>query len=207
MDRKWWLVSLLVLVAAVPPGEASAQEQRVGQSCWVRGERANLELRASPYDSAVVDLDGGAVKVCYSRPRKLGRLMGRLVPFGEPWRLGANEATAVHLPAAGTLAGVSVGPGWYSLNAVPGEREWRIVVNREARRWGIPIEAAVRGNDVGSGVVPVERTGEVVELMTIHLEPRPGPAAELVIEWDRTRVRVPIVVRTPGPAGTEGLGG
>jgi len=81
--------------------------------------------------------------------------MGRLVPYGAPWRLGADEATAIHLPASATIGGVSVEPGWYTLMAIPGEREWRIVVNSSTRRWGVPIDEAVRVADVGIGVIPV----------------------------------------------------
>lgn len=73
----------------------------------------------------MVTLAGREVKICYSRPRKLGRpIMGRLVPFGKPWRLGADEATAVYLPTRGSIAGVKIEPGWHSLYAIPGERTW-----------------------------------------------------------------------------------
>lgn len=60
---------------------------------------------------------------------------------------------------------------------------------------------------MGSGVVPVERTDEVVELMTIRLEPASGAAGELVIEWDRTRVRLPVVLRASGPERSQGIQG
>lgn len=84
-------------------GATAATREDTG--CWVRGDRADLELRASPFDSAAVSLDAGTVKVCYSRPTKLGRpIMGRLVPYGVPWRMGADELvvhwdrTAVRIP-------------------------------------------------------------------------------------------------------------
>lgn len=183
-----------LLIAAVVPVAGAAQDAAPG--CWVRGDPAGLELRASPYDSTEVALDGGRVKICYSRPRKLGRpIMGGLVPFGEPWRLGANEATAIHVPTRATVAGVAVEPGWYSLMAIPGEREWRIVVNREVRRWGIPIDEDVRASDVGIGTVPASESVGVVELFTLGFE-RTGPStADLVLAWDRTRVRIPVVLR------------
>ena len=130
--------ALLLLILAARPSALGAQEPP--PPCWVRGDPADLELRASPYDSTLVALEEGHVRVCYSRPRKLGRpIMGRLVPYGEPWRFGANEATAIHVPTRATVAGVAVEPGWHSLIAIPGEREWRIVINRKARRWGVPI--------------------------------------------------------------------
>lgn len=179
------------LVLSTP--ELGAQE--AAPTCWVRGDRADLELRISPYDSTTVELEGRPVKVCYSRPRKLDRtIFGRLVPFGEPWRFGANEATAIHLPTDATIAGVAVEPGWYSLIAVPGAHEWEIVVNTGVRRWGVPIDEGVRQLDVGSGVVPASRAVGVVELLTMELERRGPSSSDLVIAWDETRVQIPIVL-------------
>lgn len=176
--------------------------------CWIRGEREDLELRISRLDSTSVELDGETVKVCYSRPRKLGRpIMGRLVPYGEPWRLGANEATALHLPVPATVAGVPVEAGSYSLYAVPGETSWRIVVNAGAQRWGIPIDEEVRREDVGSGTVPVEALGETVERLTLRLVRRSPDRAVLRIEWERTGVSVPIELRPAmgAPKGDVGI--
>lgn len=194
--RKACCTLLLLLMTPVPPAAAQAQQPSAGAGCWVRGERSDLELRASPYDSATVELDAGVVKVCYSRPRKLGRpIMGRLVPFGEAWRLGANEATAIHVPVRATVAGVVVEPGWYSLYTVPDEHEWRIVVNRQARRWGIPIDEAVRADDVGSGIVKTHQGSAAVELLTMRFQRTDRTATDLVVEWDRTGVRIPIVLQ------------
>lgn len=133
--------------------------------------------------------------MCYSRPRKLDRpIMGRLVPYGEPWRLGANEATAIHMPEAGTVAGVSVEPGWYSLYVEPEPTEWRVFVNESVRRWGIPINDEVRAQNVGSGTVPVTEADREVELMTMTLERSGASAADLTVAWDRTSVRIPVVL-------------
>src|SRR5690606_17905623 len=89
-------VLLAGFAASVPAQEAPAP------SCWIRPHQADLEIRASPFDSTSILLDGGEIKVCYSRPRMLGRpIMGRLVRYGEPWRFGADEATAVHVFVSG----------------------------------------------------------------------------------------------------------
>lgn len=193
------LVGALLLFANLP-AEGAAQAPDSG--CWHRIPRADLELRASPFDSTTAELEAGSVKVCYSRPRKLGRpIMGRLVPYGEPWRFGANEATGIHVPAPATIAGVAVEPGWYSLMAIPEPEEWRMVVNRSHRRWGIPIDEEVRTGDVGTGTVPATESVGVVELFTLELV-RTGPAtADLVMAWDRTRLRIPVVLT---PAAEEG---
>ena len=191
-----------LLIPLVAAGGLRAQDPQP-PGCWVRGDRARLAERASPFDSVSISLEGGVVKVCYSRPQKRGRvIMGGLVPYDQPWRLGANEATALYVSAPASVGGVAVEPGWYSLYAVPGEREWRIVVNRNAQRWGIPIDDEVRAADVGSVTVPVTQAPSDVEMLTLQLE-RKGPrAADLVIAWERTVVRVPIALRAAGrPAG------
>lgn len=192
MIMKYVATAVLLLITSA--GMAATQENT---GCWVRGDRADLELRASPFDSASVRLDAGTVKVCYSRPRKLGRpIMGRLVPYGMPWRMGADEATSIHLPVAGSVAGVELQAGWYSLYAVPGEREWQIVVNREARRWGTPIDDAVRAADIGRGKVPAHATDSSEDLLRMRFDGSAENASELVVHWDRTAVRIPIVLHT-----------
>lgn len=165
--------------------------------CWIRGNPADLELRISPLDSAVAVLGGDTLKLCYSRPRRLGRpIMGRLVPYGAPWRLGANEATTLHTPIPLRIGDVRVEPGSYSLYAIPDSSAWRIVVNGAVERWGVPINDEVRGADLGATEGRAQRMQDAVELFTMHLSPADS-GLDLVIEWERTRVRVP--VRRGGP--------
>jgi hypothetical protein len=190
--RRAICTACVIILAAVAP-EASAQT--VNGSCWVQGERTDLELRASPFDSATVRLEAGELKVCFSRPRVLGRpIMGRVVPFGRPWRMGADEATSILLPTRARVGDLNLEPGWYSVYAVPGEREWRIVINADVRRWGTPIDESVRARDIGAVVVPAETGTPVEELLSMRFG-RTGPnAAELVVRWERTTVRVPVVL-------------
>lgn len=188
-------VLMLAIAAVIAAAATPIEAQQAAPGCWVRGDRAKLELRASPYDSTSVSLSAGTVKVCYSRPRKLGRpIMGRLLPYGDVWRFGANEATAIHLPTPGSIAGVAVDSGWHSLMAIPGEDAWGIVVNEEVRRWGVPIDDEVRVSDVGVGRVPASEAVGVVELFTLELVPTGPTTADLVVAWDRTRLRIPVVL-------------
>lgn len=189
------LAAALLMPAAPAAGQAAAGSaaQAPAEGCWVRGSRADLGSRASPLDSVSVALGSGSVEVCYGRPSRRGRtIMGGLVPYGTPWRLGANEATSIHMPAAGSIAGVSVQAGWYSLYAVPGSDAWKVVVNGTARRWGVPIDDAVTAKDVGSGRVTPARTDSMVERLTLGLEKTGPDAATLVVRWERTELRVPV---------------
>src|SRR5690349_18239916 len=161
--------------------------------CWIRGQPSEAAQRSSPLDSASIQVAGATIKVCYSRPSARGRqVMGGLVPFDQPWRLGANEATSIQIPFAADVAGVRVPPGTYSLYAIPGVSSWQIVVNRGVERWGIPIDDTVRSKDVGAGRVTTEALAAPVETLTLTFANAEGNATELVVEWEKTRVRVPI---------------
>ncbi|MDP2530832.1 MAG: DUF2911 domain-containing protein [Candidatus Palauibacterales bacterium] len=189
----------LVLASAAPAvGQATSRDaaQTASDGCWVRGSRADLGSRSSPLDSTSVTLRSGTVAVCYGRPSRRGRtVMGGLVPYGSPWRLGANEATSIRMPAAGSIAGVAVDGGRYSLYAIPGPEAWQVVANGTAHRWGIPISDAVRAKDLGAGSVESAHTDSMVEQLTLTFEKTAPDAADLVVRWERTELRIPVVLR------------
>lgn len=176
---------------AAPPAPAPQS----ATACWARADAASLAQRGSAFDSVSVAVGDQTIKVCYSRPKMNGRaIMGGLVPYDQPWRLGANEATVIHMPAAGTIAGVAVDAGSYSLYAVPAANEWKFFVNRNAKRWGIPINAAVTGNDVGSGTATPGATSAPVETLTASFDAVTANGASLVFEWENTRVSIPVTL-------------
>jgi len=184
----------ILLIAGLTLVQAQAgSSQAAPFTCWIRGPADKLAERASPLDSIVVQLGSGTMKLCYSRPSARGRkIMGGVVPLDEPWRLGANEATSINVPVPAEIAGVRVTPGTYTLYAIPGASKWQIVVNRGVQRWGVPIDKEVRTGDVGVGTVTTESLGAPVETLTLKFAPAGGNATELVLEWEKTRVRIPI---------------
>ena len=188
MRVAWLLAAGMTAAAAAVAGQAASSS-----ACWTRASAAELARRPSPLDSAAVQIGGATLKVCYGRPSARGRhIMGGLVPFNEPWRLGANEATTIYVPFAAEIAGVRVRPGAYTLYAIPGASSWRIAVNRGVQRWGIPIDDKVRAQDVGTGTVRVEQLDAPVETLTLRFAPPAGNATELLLEWEKTRVRIPV---------------
>ena len=188
------LAFAVVLIAARRAPDAPRAQ--ASDACWFQAREGDIASRASKHDSAMVAMEGGTVKVCYGRPHQNGRqVMGKLVPYGEPWRLGADEAAAIYVPFAARIAGVSVKPGWYSIYAIPQEKQWQIVVNSDAQRWGIPIDAKVRAKDVGTGTVAAEQAATPVEVLTISLKATSPSLATMTIEWADARVNVPVEKR------------
>lgn len=176
------------------PSPVEAQHEGHGAQLSCMAPRGNVAERPSPYDSLSTMVGNAMVKVCYGRPSANGRqLVGHdLHPFGQPWRFGANEATQLHTTAPLTIAGVRVGAGSYSIYTVPGADQWEVVVNGNAQRWGIPINAEVMAQNVGSGTVPAETLAAPVETLTFSFDVTATGDAHLVAEWERWRIRIPI---------------
>lgn len=165
--------------------------------CITKPDHVAIEGRRSPIDSMTFTVGGTAIKVCYGRPAARGRTMlGERLAYGNLWRTGANEPTMIHTPVAITVAGVRLSPGTYSLYTVPGENEWTIILNASIDQWGHEnsYTEAVRAMEVGRGTARASRSEQHVESFTIRAEPAGQRAATLVLEWEHTRVEVPVEV-------------
>lgn len=99
---------------------------------------AQVELpRPSPAASLSQTVGLTKVTIDYSRPSVRGRqIWGALVPYGEVWRTGANEATRFAVSDDVTINGQKLAKGTYSLHTIPGEAEWTIIFNSVADQWG-----------------------------------------------------------------------
>lgn len=182
--------------AGEPTMSAQATE---ALACEPMSGRMELEGRLSPYDSLRIRVGDQEALLCYGRPSARGRTMlgGESVPFGELWRTGANEPTILHIPFAAEIAGVPVEPGSYSLYTVPGEEEWEVIVNASTDQWGheSAYTPEVEAQEVGRGTVPAGSTASYQETLSFSSEPADG-GANLVLEWEDTRVEIPIRPRT-----------
>ncbi|WP_298737629.1 DUF2911 domain-containing protein [uncultured Chitinophaga sp.] len=135
-----------------------------------------------------VTAEGTNVKISYGQPSKKNReIFGKLVPYGEVWRTGANEATEITFEKDGTFGGKPVKAGTYSLFTIPGEKEWTFILNSTLKQWGAYKYNEIKGKDVLQVKAPASTLSAPVEKLTITL-----PAGKLVLEWDKTKVEVPV---------------
>ncbi len=150
--------------------------------------------RVSPLATVDFAVGGDPVRVCYGRPSARGRqVFDSLVPFGALWRTGANEPTRLFTRGPIRIGEIELAPGRYSLYTEPGPGAWRVFVSRSTFHWGNAIDAGVRAREVGSLTVPVEELPVPVETFTIRPEPAAGDTVRLVLEWEQTRVALPIL--------------
>jgi len=186
------ILATLVLAAVASP--AAAQDM----GCPVR-EGADLAARLSPLDSTSFTVGGNTVKICYSRPSLKGRTMigGEAVPFGKVWRTGANETTKFITTGPVSVGGIEVPQGMFALYTVPGEAEWQVIINPAHEQWGREntYTAEVQARELGRAAVPVETLKQPIEQFTIRAEAEPEGGAHLILEWQNSRIRVPITAR------------
>ena len=93
--------------------------------------------RPSPPATASGKVGGAAITIDYSSPSVKGRkIFGGLLPYGQVWRAGANEATMFQTDKDIMVEGKKLPAGKYSFFATPGEKEWEIIFNSENGQWG-----------------------------------------------------------------------
>ena len=149
------------------------------------------QSRPSPAASATCDLGGGkSVKTDYSSPRMKGRkIYGDLVPFGEVWRTGANEATTLVSSADVVVGGKTVPAGSYTIFTVPGADKWTLIVNKKTGEWGIPYK--YESDELARVDMKVSKLPAPVENFTIAYDKSAG-GCTLRIDWETTRASVGI---------------
>lgn len=131
------------------------------------------------------------VEVTYGRPAVRDRVIfgeDGLVPYGEVWRTGANESTAITFPDDVIIEGELLEAGVYSVYTVPGEKDWTIIFN-EKLSWGTQYDEA-------SDVLRVQvrsKKAHFVEQMMIYFEDVTPETGTMVIHWARVKVPVRIM--------------
>lgn len=93
--------------------------------------------RASPPASATGKIGSAAITINYGSPSVKGRkIWGDLVPYGQVWRSGANEATTFSSDKDLLVEGKKLPAGKYAFFTIPGEKEWTIIFNKVPNQWG-----------------------------------------------------------------------
>lgn len=152
--------------------------------------------RPSPPGTAELSLNGKKVTVDYSRPKiadpKTGqprKIVGGVVPYGEVWRAGANEATTLKTETDLDVSGTAIPAGTYTLFALPEQDKWTLIVSKKTGEWGTPYPG--EKDDLARIPMNVEHLQQTVDPFTISLDrDRQGSAARLCLAWENTKACV-----------------
>ena len=169
-------ISLFVYLLLLAPEFLNAQEV--------------FKLRPSPLGITNVRYKDNYVKITYSQPQKKNReIFGHLVPFGEVWRTGANEATELTTTKDIMIETIILKAGTYSLFTIPEKDKWIIIINADVGLWGSYNYNVQK--DIWRFEVPVLSSDKIFEAFTIIFDHR-NDVADLLIMWDKTKVSIPI---------------
>jgi hypothetical protein len=135
------------------------------------------------------------IKIEYARPSVKGRKIFAapaslpLQPYGEVWRVGANNPTKVTFSTPVKFGGKDVAAGSYGLYAIPGESEWTVMLAKIGEKdWGAYAYSAA--NDAARVTVKPTKLAQAVETLTIDVNDLRHESASLNIAWENTRVAV-----------------
>ncbi|MCU0446980.1 MAG: DUF2911 domain-containing protein [Microscillaceae bacterium] len=142
-------------------------------------------------------LDGdNYLKVTYGQPLKKGRaIFGDLVPYGQIWRTGANEATEFTTTRDIKIDKRTLKAGTYTIFSIPDKDQWTVIFNGVLGQWGAYKYEEVKSKNVLEMPIKVQSGEDEYEAFTIQFEPD-KKGANLVLLWDKTRIVIPITFVT-----------
>tara|TARA_B100000768_G_scaffold8469_1_gene8831 strand:+ start:283 stop:1125 length:843 start_codon:yes stop_codon:yes gene_type:complete len=127
----------------------------------------------------------------YSRPgAKEREIFGGLVRYGKMWRTGANKATKITFDENCVFGGAKVKKGSYSLFSIPGDKEWKVVLNKNTELWG--VGEYDEKNQVCSIVAKVIETKDFTESFTIDFGTFQSFSAIMSLKWANTKIDIKI---------------
>jgi hypothetical protein len=136
------------------------------------------------------------IEIVYSRPGVKGRpIFDGLVPYGQVWRTGANNATKITFSTPVKLNGAEIPAGTYALFTIPGETEWTIIISKDTA-------ASIFNYNQTNDLVRVKATpvklSQTIETFTIEFTDIRDESATLNLLWEKTLVPVKIEIELTG---------
>jgi hypothetical protein len=125
------------------------------------------------------------ITIDYSRPLVNGRqIWVKVVPYGQVWRVGANENTTITFSDPVTIEGQPLDKGAYGLYAIPGENQWTMIFSKTSAAWGL----VYKQEDDALRVTVKPQTGEFHEALAYDFdEVKPGSTA-VTMRWEKIAV-------------------
>jgi hypothetical protein len=146
----------------------------------------------SPHVRSEWKVDSAIITIEYGRPSLKGRREADLMPPGEPWRTGADEATIIKTDKMLMFGSVHLAPGTYTINTQPGAKEWQLIIGKLGKpgQWGIPYDPTL---EIGRAPMSIGKTKAPVEQLTLSIEDT-AKGGILRVEWGSTSAEAPFTV-------------
>jgi Protein of unknown function (DUF2911) len=164
---------------------------------------AQQHKRISPHETVSKAIDGNRVMIVYGRPYakdpKTGqdrKIWGDLVPYGEVWRTGADEATLLITQKPMVIAGTTIPAGAYTLWTLPNQDGTaKLIINKQIGQWGLGPGSYDEKQDLGRVDLKKEALDTPVDQFTMEVSKDPSGDGVLRMMWEKTAFSVPFTVQ------------
>ena len=165
---------------------------------------AQQHKRISPHETVSKMIDGNRVIIVYGRPYTKDpnngqdrKIWGELVPYGEVWRTGADEATLLITQKTIVIAGSTVPAGAYTLFTLPNQDGTaKLIINKQIGQWGIGPGSYDEKQDLTRVDLKKETVDTPVDQFTMEVAKDPsGSGGVLRMTWEKTAFSVPFTVQ------------
>ena len=149
-----------------------------------------------PSPDATVSQVVGITKITidYSSPGVKGRtIWGKLVPYGEVWRVGANEVTSITFSTPVKVNGNELPAGTYGIHTIPGESEWEIIFSKDTKV-DDPMNYDMNKDVLRLKVKP--ESNPFTERMAFTITDMTNNSANVNLIWEKLKISFPVEVNT-----------
>jgi len=186
MNSKILLLALISVSGLIAPSRLHAQAPKVDFPA--ASPACTLKQRVGLTD----------FEIAYSRPGVKERtVFGGIVPYGQVWRTGANQATKITFNTPVKFNGTEMPAGTYGLFTIPGEDEWTIILNKNSAQWGA-YQYNAKDDVARFKVTPVMLRDTAIETFTIEFNHIRDESAVLNLVWDKIVVPIHLEVNVNG---------
>jgi len=157
------------------------------------------ERHVSPHETISAVIDGNRVTITYGRPyaikpgtTEVRKIWGTLVPYGQPWRMGADEATTLITQKPLQMGGTTIPAGVYTLYMMPSETGVsKLAISTQLGGWGIPVDTK---HDLAQVDLTKDALDKPADQFTMGIAKNPAGGGVLKLMWESTQFSVPFTV-------------
>ena len=153
-----------------------------------------LELpRPSQHAEVIQRIGITDITVNYHRPLVNGRqIWGKLVPYGQVWRAGANENTTITFTDPVTIEGQPLDKGTYGLHMIPGENQWTVIFSKMSTAWG---SFSYKQDEDALRVSVKPQPADLHEALTYDFDDVKPDSAVVTLRWEKIAVPFKVEVK------------
>jgi tetratricopeptide (TPR) repeat protein len=165
----------------------------LGRAQTATGETLMLNLpRASQHATVMQRIGITDITINYHRPLANGRqIWGKVVPYGQVWRAGANENTTITFTDPVTIEGQPLDKGTYGLHMIPGENQWTVIFSKVSTAWG---SFSYKQDEDALRVTVKPQPAELHNALTYDFDDVKPDSTVVTLSWDKVAVPFKVAV-------------